>query len=1145
MNKQSENIFCLLKKNQIMFGLWLVFALFICSSTTFGQVTVNVQNQTIKQTLRNIEHSTVYKFFYSDQLTDLNKKVSLSVKNQTIEVTLSKLFSDTQLSYTRKENNQFVIFMKSTTSSSSRQDNEHRVSGVVKDEKGEPIIGANVIEKGTTNGMITDADGKFVIWLPVKSVLQISYIGYVSQEIRVTNKNTLDVIMKEDTKILDEVVVVGYGTMKKSDLTGSISSIKAEELEKMPMTSLDQGIQGRAAGVQVTSSNGAPGGVVSIHIRGGNSLKSSNEPLYVIDGFPVSGGEAAGGYSSSLATNPLATINPSDIESIEILKDASSASIYGSRGSNGVILITTKRGKAGKPKVTYDGYVGVQNIANKLDMMTAEEYATFANEAATNSGSAIIYGGSDSQWKAPSEYHNGGIDWQDMIFRSAMMHNHQISIVGGASDKTTFAVSGNYYGQDGIIINSDLKRGSLRSNIDSQVSSWIKMGLSFTATRTKTNYTTSEGDGGGSSAGVVNGALSYVPTMPMYNNDGSYTTLSTAPNTLSIGNPYATALLTKDLSSIDRVLANAYVKFDFGRYLKGLAFEIKGGTDYSDALREGYRPSTTYAGQSTGGSASKATRSFVSYLNENLLTYQNQFGKHKVDFVGGLTLQSFLTKTTQSQASGFLNDLLEDNNMESASNTPTTSSGKSKSTQASWLGRINYNYAERYLLTLTARADGSSKFGKNNKWGFFPSIAGAWRISEESFMQKQKTLSNLKLRASYGLTGNQDISSYSSIASLNTYNYTIGDAKSIGFAPSKIPNYDLKWETTSTIDVGADFGFLKNRLNLTIDYYYKRTWNMLMDATIPSTSGFGSILSNVGKMQNKGLEVSLSYDLISSSKKDGFNWNTSLMYASNRNKVLDLAGTTPGYTATLSSHQKISGSWLEEGYPVGIWYDYAYDGVYQIQDQLDETIVNSAGESVLKYPKAQKSDGLGSPKFKDVNQDGKITSDDRMVIGDPNPDFIFSWTNNFTYKNFDLSIFLNGSYGNDIINLQRGEIATCTTQANQRRAILDHWSTSNPTSNTPKATLTIHPYLLQSDYLIEDGSYVRLKNITLGYRFNLHKVIESVRVYASAQNLFTITGYSGFDPEVNSQGQSNLQLGVDWNAYPSSRSYLFGINLVF
>jgi TonB-linked SusC/RagA family outer membrane protein len=1025
---------------------------------------------------------------------------------------------------------------------------QQKISGTVTDASNEPLTGVNVVIKGTSQGTVTDFNGAYSLEVPGSaSVLEFTFVGFVTQQLTVGARSLINVTLAEDSRSLDEVVVVGYGTVRKSDLTGAVSSIKSDELRKLPMTSLDQGIQGRAAGVQVTTASGAPGAQVSIRVRGGNSLSSGNGPLFVIDGFPIAaGGMAAAQLGGMLDGNGMATINPNDIESIEILKDASSAAIYGSRGANGVVLITTKRGKTGKTKVSYDAYFGIQRVARRMDMMNGEEFATMANIAAANTNLAPIYGGANEKWKEPAWYRNNSTDWQDLIFRDALTHNHQISVNGGAGN-TQFAVTGNYFDQEGIVINSDLRRGSLRANIDTKVSNWISIQSSLTASRTFAHVASSEGDGA-QGGGVINGALAIPSTMYVYNEDGTFSTMNQTPYGVTTGNPYGLATLSKDYSTIDRVMANVSVKFTLDMLLKGLGAEIRLGTDYSNAFRDMYYPSTVFQGESDGGLASKSWNRSTSYLNENLVTYNAKIGKHSINAVGGLTLQTFEYLGGKTVVAGFVNDLLEDNSLGSASTVKgTPSSWRNSPRQVSWLGRVNYNYADRYLLTITGRADGSSKFGVNNKWGFFPSTALAWRVSEEGFLKESSWLSNLKLRVSYGMTGNQNFGNFASLASLAQYSYNLGGSKATGFAPNKIPNSDLKWETTSTFDVGMDLGVLNNRLSLTADYYYKNTDNLLWNVSIPLSSGFGSIFSNHGTMRNWGIELGLSYDLTDNSKPGGFSWNTSLMYSMNRNKVVSLPNVTPGRPGGyLSGHLRVEGSWLEEGYPIGLWKYYVYDGVFENQAMLDETIVNAKGETVPKHPKAVTSDTLGSPKFKDLNQDGKIDREDWDFIGDPNPDFIFSWTNNFSYSNFDLSIFINGSYGNDLMHLGKGEYAMVSPFASQRRDMLNYWTTSNTSTDIPAPRISPHPYLPLSSWMIEDGSYVRLKNVVLGYRFPIKKGIESLRLYVSAQNLLTITNYSGFDPEVSSKGDgSNLQPGVDWNPYPTSRVFTMGVNIAF
>ena len=1002
-----------------------------------------------------------------------------------------------------------------------------KMTGRVLDETKAGVPGATVIVKGSTRGVITGNDGTFSIDVKPTDVIEISYLGYETQSIPVGTKTNIVTELVRKVSELEAVTVVAYGKQRKESIIGAINTIDAGELE-VASGSLSSNLAGKLAGIVVMQRTGEPGSSAEFWIRGQSTFGAKTTPLVLVDGIE----------------RDMDFVDADDIATFSILKDATATALYGVRGANGIILITTKRGKTGKTKVTYDGYFGVQNIANKIEMMNGEEFATMSN-IAENGGVAPIYGGANEKWKEPSYYRNNSTDWQDLIFRTALMHNHQISLSGG-SENNQYAVTGNFFNQDGIVINSDLKRASLRANVDSKISNWINVQTSLTASRTFSNVAFSEGDGA-QGGGVINGALAIPSTMYVYNEDGTFSTMNQTPYGVTTGNPYALAELAKDKSTINRVIANVNIKFNLNKLTDGLALEIRGGTDYSNAFRDSYLPSTVFQGESDNGIATKGWNRRSVYLNENLLTYQKKFGQHSINAVAGLTIQYDEETKGKTIVSGFVNDVLEDNSMGSASTTKgTPTSSKWSSQMASWLGRINYNYADRYLLTLTGRADGSSKFGVNNKWGFFPSAALAWRVTEEAFMEEADWLSNLKLRASYGLTGNQGFGSYSSVASLSQYSYNLGGDKATGFAPNKIPNSNLKWETTSNLDLGVDFGFMNNRLNFNVDYYYKKTKDLLWNVSIPLSSGFGSIFSNHGTLRNWGIEASVSYDLITSNKPGAFTWNTTLMYSMNRNKVLSMPDVTPGRPdGYLSGHLRVEGSWLEENYPVGIWKYYVYDGVFENQEMMDATIVNANGETVAKHPKALTTDGLGSPKFKDLNQDGKIDREDWAVIGDPNPDFIFSWTNNFTYKNFDLSIFINGSIGNDIMNLGRGEYAMVSPFASQRRDMLNYWTPTNTQTDIPAPRLAPHAYLPLSSYMIEDGSYVRLKNIVLGYRFPIRKHIESLRLYVSAQNLFTITGYSGFDPEVNSKGQNNRQLGVDYNAYPTSKVFTMGINIAF
>lgn len=1095
------------------------------------KISLDKRNVSIETAFKAIESQTDYLFLYDKLDLPTSSLVSVRIKDATIDQTLNQLFQNLPLSYKIFKKNIVIkkeekIKLESVITPAEKPSFLQALTGKVIDEKGEGLPGVNIVIKGTSKGATTNTSGEYQIDITDKgTILVFSFVGYLTQELEVGSRTTLDVTLKVDDKALEEVVVVGYGTQRKSDLTGAISSIKAEDLKKLPTTSFDQAIQGRAAGVQVTQASSAPGGRVSIRIRGGNSLSSGNEPLYVIDGYPITAGGTAGGNGAG--QNPLASINPSDIASMEILKDASATAIYGSRGANGVVLVTTKRGKAGKTSVTYDGYYGVQKVIKKLDMMNAREFATLVNEARVNDGVATpVFPNPADLYNFPDPATMGeGVDYQNEIFRSAAIQNHTINISGG-NDNTKIAVSGSYFDQKGVLIGSDFKRASIRANIDTKLSKNIMFSTNLTTSKVWGNNGRSEGDGGGN-ANTVNAALIMPPTVPIFQKDGTYTRLNPTPGGSTVHNPVPIVLFNKDFQNVDRVMGTMAFTWNI---ITDLSLRVSVGTDMSNASRETYEPRETVNGYNANGRAGQANRRSMSYLNENILTYNKEINKHLFNVVAGYTRQMDRDQQFSASSSNFLTDLYEADKLDAGAVFTSPISWKNQSQLVSYLGRVNYTYNNKYLLSLTGRSDGSSKFGANNKWAFFPSVAVGYKLSEESFIQSIDAISNLKVRASYGKTGNQNILNYQSLARLNVYNYDLSGALVSGLAPNNIANPDLRWETTATTDFGIDLDLFGNRLNFVADYYYKKTTDLLWNVSIPQTSGFSSIFRNIGSLQNKGLELSIGGEIF---VKD-FKWSSNANWSMNRNKVLEIPGYTPSTQNEISGHLKINGSWLEPGLPVGVWNLLQYDGVFQNQQQFD------AG------PRSAANDKLGDARFIDKNGNGSINlAEDRMIVGDPNPDFIYGWSNNFSYKGFDLSVYMQGTFGNDILNVQRAESNVSGPWGNQRKEIVDRWTPTNTTSNIPRARVTVNPLLLQSSWLIEDGSFLRVKTASLGYTFKPSKGINSCRVYVTGQNLLTFTKYSGFDPEVNSPGNSNLQLGVDYNAYPAARTFLVGVNVGF
>ena len=1123
-NVPLEKIF---RKMKITLLVVLLSTVQILANSVYSQntkFTLAKENTTVENVLGTIEDQSEYYFLYNGKLVDVAQKVSIKVDNLSLEKTLNELFLNTNIVY--KIYDRQVVLSPIDGVSGTQQ--EKTVTGKVTDASGSPLTGVTVVIKGTSTGIISDADGKYTLKnVPANASLQFSFMGMKSQEVIVGNKTAINVVMNEEAFGLDEVVAIGYGVMRKSDLTGSVGSVKSDVLKKQAVASFEQGLQGKVAGVQVTATSGSPGGVVDVRIRGGNSLTSGNQPLYVIDGYPVTAGGAAGGNGAG--QNPMATLNPGDIESMEILKDASATAIYGSRGANGVILITTKRGKSGKTTVSYDGYSGVQQVAKKLDMMNATEWGTMANIAAANDSRPAYYPSATPNPLYPAISELGeGTDFQKEIFSSsAPIQNHNITITGG-TENTKFSILGGYFDQESIVKNQNFNRVSFRNNIDTKISSRINLSTSFTASRVTTNVGRENGDGGGNTS-IINAALVMPPTVPVYDAAGEYILMNFLSGSSTVPNPvpYVNHLLDK--GTIDRVLASADLSINI---MEGLTLKVSAGADLSSALREVYEPKQTNTGASANGIAQQQNSRNQSISNENVLTYLKRTGIHSINAIIGTSALSIQDKWSGMTAKNFISDVYEYNNLDAGATWDKPYSGRNKNTLLSGFGRINYVMMDRYLITVTGRADGSSKFGTNNKWAFFPSVAAAWRMDQESFMKPVEWVSNLKLRGSYGITGNQNIPSYSSLEKMNTYVYPIGGITNVGIAAANMPNPDLKWETTAISDIGVDHGFLENRFNFTADYYYKKTTDLLWNISVPLTTGFSSVLKNLGSIENKGLELSLSADILTGD----FKWSSMLNWSANRNKVLSIPGYIPSQQGTISGHLKVNGSWLEPGLPVGVWNLLKTTGVMHTQEERDA----AARVASATF------DQVGDMSFYDKNNDGKISfGEDRTIVGDPNPDFIFGWTNNFSYKNFDLTMYFNGTYGNDIYNVLRAETDIVSVWGNQNRAVLDYWTPSNVNAKYVRPHVLVNQNMLQSDYLIEDGSYIRLQNLTLGYKIQKSSFFESLRIYVTGQNLFTLTNYSGYNPEVNSSGQSNLQLGVDYNAYPASKSFILGVNIGF
>lgn len=1087
------------------------------------KVTVKAVNQQIFTVLSTIEKGAEVRFSYSPNLIQASRKVSLMLTNERLSVVLEKLLTPLDLHY--EIVGRQIILKRSLPESRDeipeKPEKEEKaifkVSGTVSDQSGVGLPGVNILIKDSQTGATTDESGKYAIEIADRpATLVFSFVGYISQEIAVGNQTSIDVVLKQDDKLLNEVVVVGYGVVKKRDLTGSVASIGSTELKEQPVSSFNQALQGRVAGVQVTNSSNAPGGGITIRVRGGNSISASNDPLYVIDGFPVTNPDPASGANNSVVyPNPLAAINPNDIESIEVLKDASATAIYGSRGANGVVLVTTRRGKEGQATVDFEAYYGVQQITKMLDMATAEEHTAAKNEQLRNLNFAERYGNPNGAYpKKPAEY-GIGTNWQKEIFRTAPIRNYQVSISGG-TDKIRYLISGNFFNQEGIVITSDFKRFTSRVNLDAKISKRVKVGTNFTISRSTNNSVNETG-----SSSLVGLALRASPASPVFDANGNYQLLNVGPGSgfSSVANPVAVAKTSTNTLLTDRILGSVFTDISIA---EGLTARVSLGADVLNTRRNLFYTPQTLIGNTVNGYGSNGSANNLNLLNENVLTYSRTRGSHAFDIVAGVTFQSNREERAYAEAQDFPSYSLGANNIGMGNKPLPPRSALNKWGLNSYLGRVNYRLSDKYLFTVTGRIDGSSRFGTNNKYGFFPSGAFAWRVSDEAFMKSVKAVSDLKFRVSYGVTGNDGIGLYNSLSQYTTSRTVFGDLEALASQASRIANPDLRWEKTAQFDLGFDLGLLGNRLLLTADYYIKKTSDLLLPVELPATTGFTTVTRNIGSLVNRGFELGINTVNLDGALK----WKTNANFSMNRNEVLKLNNADQIFTAN---------SIVKVGESVGSFYGNVFDGIWQTAEQI-----KAAGNL------ARAGDLPGAIRYKDINGDGVFNeATDRQILGNGLPKFIFGITNNFTFKGFDLSVFIQGVQGNKILNDTRKSMETSDPSDNLLRTVIEGaWRTDKPSNTLPsirqwRSTGT-------DSFYIEDGSFVRLKNVSLGYVIPFKPGwIKRVRAYVSGQNLVTLTKYRGFDPEVNSNFSSNTQYGLDSYAYPAARTYTLGASLSF
>lgn len=1019
------------------------------------------------------------------------------------------------------------------------------VSGTVQDVAG-PVIGASVVVKGTNNGTVTDLDGNFVLKnVSPKATIVISFIGYVTQEINIKGRKTIKVNMKEDSQMLSEVevVAVGYGDVRRRDLTGSIAKANMDDLVKNPVNNVAEALGGRVAGVQVTSTDGGLDDNFNIVIRGSGSLTQSTAPLYVVDGFPME-------------ASSMSAINPNDIESIDFLKDASATAIYGSRGANGVVIINTKGGVSGKPTVTYNGSVTMSNIRNKMDLMNGYEFVLLQQDVMTEEDFSKYYlqnGLSLEDYKTMPNY-----DWQDEVYRTAISHNHYVNLSGG-NNELKYTTSLSYSDKQGIIINSGLKKYQGRFKISQKIKN-LKIDANANFSSNVQDGANPSQSGSTASNSLMYSIWAYRPVSPsgsdlmeqLYDEDVDMTNDYRFNPVLSARNEYRHNI-TNQLS------ANLGVEWEI---IKNLKLKLTGGYSGNDKKREEFNGSQTKTGNShpnntfsKGINARLQINESRSYLNENTITYSFNKKNHSFNALLGATFQ----RNTSSYYSITTEQITSESFGMSGLNkgaTPVIDTSIGENSMMSYLGRVNYNYASKYYANFTMRADGSSKFAKRNRWGYFPSASLAWTFSREDFIKnKLGWLSNGKLRLSWGLTGNNRIGDYDYLSQFvtdnNYYKYPWNGSFTTGFVMDKMANPNLKWETTEQYNLGLDLGFFNGRLNMIMDYYIKNTRDLLINADVSATSGYTNAMLNIGKLRNVGFELTI--ESVNIKTKD-FLWSSNFNIAFNRNEIVSLNSGQDYMQSFVSwdNQYKQTPAYISMvGNAAGQMYGFIYDGTYKYEDfniVIDENgkTTYHLKEGIPYYTVDQQP---GDPKYKDIaGNDGKITDADRTVIGNGQPIQSGGFNNNFTYKNWDLNIFLQWSYGNDIINANRLEFENASSKKNKNMfaSYTNRWTPDNPYSDMPRAQAKGSE--VYSSLYVEDGSYLKLKNISLGYTFPRKMIksigITSLRMYLAAENIATLTSYSGSDPEVSTR-HSILTPGFDWSAYPRSFNASFGVNISF
>lgn len=1100
-----------------------IFLFVFCIAQTYAvsvfsqgtQLTLDIQNSKIEDVLFQIEKQSNYVFLYNRDMVDVEKVTDIKVENESIEKVLNKLFQGSNVN--------FRIIDRQIVLSPEFSAQEKAVSGKVTDISGFPLPGVSVVIKGSTSGTITDVNGYYSLnKVNAESTLVFSFVGMKTQEIRFQDQSIINVKMEEETIGLDEVVAIGYGTVKKSDLTGSVSSLRKEDMNKGVTSSIAGLLQGKAAGVQISLASAEPGGGTTIQIRGAGSVNAGSDPLYVVDGLPIETSQVVGGNGASVPgvrvpRSPISNINPSDIESIEILKDASATAIYGARGANGVILVTTKKGSQGDMKISYNGYVGVQLPINMIEVLNADDYMKILNDIQATPGSNV------SATEIVTEIQGEGTNWQNELLNNAIIHSHSLSFTGGNSNTKYFA-SMNYFDQDGVLITSAYKRYDSRLNLEHRANKML-FGVNFSTSYIHDN-TVPVGFSTNEEGSSLYAARGFDPTLSVYAEDGSYQTSSM----LNLDNPLALVYGKTSETDNYRTLGTVYGEYTI---MKGWTAKLNLGFDTRNSRRDAYVSRLTKDGRANSGVGTVLTGTRNNYLGELTTTYiRDLANKSSFSVMAGLTYQKFINSNFSGTGKGFPVDESKTNNMSLAtSSLYSMDSSKNNNKLLSYIGRANYNLFDRFLFTATLRIDGSSRFGTNNKYGYFPSGAFAWKMTNEEFIQNLNLFSSLKFRASVGRTGNQDIGNFQSITTFGQGAAVIlGDQQYVTFAPTRIANPDLKWETTEQINVGLDMGFIDNRILVSTDYFQKNTFDMLFDLPIPSSTGFTSIMSNIGNIKNQGFELTIDSRNLTGKLK----WNTSLNISTLKNEVTDI-GDISEIIHTGAGQSTTQIAIIRKGETLSSFYGYQTAGIWQTQEEI-----TASGTKDPVKP--------GDVKFIDQNGDNVVNTNDRVVLGKSIPSLTMGLTNSFDYRNFSLTFFIDASSGVSMLNNSKVETYYPVSHRRNRMAepYLNRWTSENPSNEYPSF---VNPAgqgnKAVSDLTVEDASYIRLQTAQLNYNIPLRskKIFDHANIYVSGQNLYTITKYTGQDPTTNSNGDSSLK--IDFNSYPVARTFTLGVELGF